>query len=121
MITKNDIINWDRLKYLVIDAQPDIIDCSIKKTPIPIKLRQEYYERDDGICYLCGKQHPYGSNNPFLKSCGERNDYNLSNLHHIVPNGGNEDTNIVTLCIRCHQLVHLLMYIEGTWCYAMPR
>lgn len=63
------------------------------KTPlqIPKKRRQEVYDRDEGLCQICGKP--------------------TRNIHHIEPGKmgrrrNHHIANLITLCHVCHDRVH---------------
>jgi hypothetical protein len=109
-------IDWIRFKHLV-EAIPPNLDKSKKKTALQTKDRLKFEMRDKGVCYICDSIFHYGSCNVFLYT---HSDYKLSHLHHIIPTGGIEDDNIVTLCTHCHQMVHQALYISGAWKYARP-
>jgi len=66
---------------------------------IPDKTRMEVLERDTYKCRKCGWH--YGKWNPA--------DPRHLELHHKKPHvegGENEEDNLITLCIRCHDEVH---------------
>lgn len=109
-------IDWDRFKELIMRVPGDL-DNTKKKIPLQPKDRLNFETRDRGHCYICRSTFPYGSSNVYLYTTMN---YKLSHLHHIIPNGGIEDKNIVTLCTHCHQLVHQALYIEGIWKYGRP-
>lgn len=55
------------------------------------RTRKIVNERDDGVCQLCGARGVH--------------------LHHIIPRSRNrklidDPNNLITLCFRCHQIVH---------------
>ncbi len=55
--------------------------------------RDAVLDRDNNQCVACGRG-------------GE----NVLNLHHVVfrsHGGGDEASNLVTVCVRCHRLIHL--------------
>jgi hypothetical protein len=107
-------INWERFKNLV-NFKPISKSCS--KESFSDLDRLHFETRDAGICFVCGSVYHYGSCNMYS---GRDRTYNLSHLHHVVPNGCVSDKNIVTLCVHCHQMVHQAMHIEGTWKYGRP-
>ena len=113
-------IDWDKLKYLVDDGVPPNLDPNQKKKTIQPKEREAFEERDSGVCYLCNKKYPYGSNNMYLRSHGQNISYKVCHLHHVIPNGDTHPYNIVTLCTHCHQVVHQLLYIGGKWKFSRP-
>lgn len=45
-------------------------------------------------------------------NCGN----NATHYHHVVPKvlGGNDTTNVVPLCDKCHGLIHSLSFQNGT-------
>jgi hypothetical protein len=112
-------INWDDLRELV-DCVPDDLDKKLKAIPIPKKVREQIMERDGGFCIVCERTFPYGSNNPYLMSEGQPNNFKQCNIHHIIPSGSVDPDNLVTLCIHCHQLVHQILYLCGKWKYRRP-
>jgi 5-methylcytosine-specific restriction endonuclease McrA len=114
---RNNVINWDRLRKLIY-IKPRYKDRDNKKVALQPKDRLKYEIRDKGECYICGSTFHYGSCNKYL--CNGTVTYKLSHLHHIIPNGDTSEENIVTLCTHCHQIVHQMMYIAGTWKYARP-
>jgi 5-methylcytosine-specific restriction endonuclease McrA len=114
------MINWENLMYLINSVPRDAINNGQKKEKLQSKMQEELMDRDDGICFVCGKHYLYGSSNPFLMSQGEKPDYKVCHLHHIVPNGKAVPENFVTLCTHCHQMIHQLLYIDGRWKYARP-
>jgi predicted HNH restriction endonuclease len=112
---KNFDIDWDWFKRLVY--APEQSERNKTKVALQPKDRLKYEERDKGICRICGSTFYYGSSNMYLSNT---RDYKLCHLHHVIPNGGIEDYNIVTLCTHCHQMVHQAMYVAGTWKYSRP-
>lgn len=118
---QNHDIDWDRFKYLVVGCFPRDHDWNQKKVALQPKDRLKYEMRDKGFCYICRSCYHYGSCNVYLYThLYTHTNYKLSHLHHVIPNGGVDDKNIVTLCTHCHQMVHQAMYIEGTWKYTRP-
>jgi len=117
-INKSRCFNWSQLQSLV-DRVPDKIDTSIKKGNLDDRDRLHFEKRDKGVCYICNQINYYGSHNPYLYG-KEYASVGVSHLHHIIPNGGATDENIVTLCTHCHQIVHQILYLCGKWRYARP-
>ena len=109
-------LDWERLKKLV-NIRTTKADREGKKISLQPKNRLYFEKRDMGKCYVCGSVFHYGSCNVYS---GNAHSYKQSHLHHIMPNGGIDDSNIVTLCTHCHQIVHQAMYVSGTWKYARP-
>lgn len=71
------------------------------RNPIPRKLQQEVWERDEGLCQHCFRQ---GSLPP----------------HHIVPAGMGRKRvhrieNLIILCIKCHTEAHKTRKMRE-WC-----
>jgi 5-methylcytosine-specific restriction endonuclease McrA len=97
--------DWDRLKSLV-DRVSFRIDKNKTKTVIQPQDHLHFESRDKGKCFVCRRVGKYCSGK--------------SHLHHIIPNGDLSDDNIVTLCVNCHQLVHLLLFMSDRWKYARP-
>jgi hypothetical protein len=91
-------LNWKKFEYL-IDIVPNNLNKSIKKTSLQPADMLHFEKRDGCNCYLCGTISRY------------------TQFHHIRPNGGVSDDNIVTLCLNCHKLVHLALYKSGKWKY----
>lgn len=56
-----------------------------KATDIPMKVKKEVFERDNGLCIICGRQ-------------------GLPNSHYIRRSKGGLGIpkNVVTMCIECH-------------------
>jgi len=113
---KNFGIDWNRLKFLVY-APEHIHDRNKPKVSLQPKDRLKFEKRDKGVCFICESVFYYGSSNMYISNT---RDYKLCHLHHVIPNGGIDDNNIVTLCTHCHQMIHQAMYIAGTWKYARP-
>lgn len=113
---RNFEIDWQKFKYLVYLPGENPNKESKKKALQP-KDRLHFETRDKGECYICGSTFHYGSCNEYLYTY---TNYKLCHLHHVIPNGGIEDNNIVTLCTHCHQMVHQAMYIAGTGKYSRP-
>lgn len=101
-------INYERLAELT-EQVPNGLDIHSKKEAISKKLREYFYTRDNGMCYICGRVGEYGSKSPYVNMVGRHN------LHHIIPNGEASHNNIVTLCLDCHSVVHNMLYILGKW------
>jgi hypothetical protein len=114
---RNHDIDWKRFECLVDGWCTRDWDPDRKKVALQPKDRLKYEVRDKGFCYICRSCFHYGSSNIYLYT---HTTYKLSHLHHVIPNGGIDDKNIVTLCTHCHQMVHQAMYISGTWKYARP-
>lgn len=66
-----------------------------KKEPYSTEMRDYIYERDNYECRLC-----YSSWNGF-------------HCHHIIPNGSASEDNLITLCLKCHEIVHRLLRNKG--------
>jgi hypothetical protein len=115
--TKDRSFNWLRL-HNIVDIVPDKPDMTRTKKHFDARDRLHFEARDKGKCVICGQINHYGSNNKY--SLYEYNNYNVSHLHHILPNGDVTDSNIVTLCTHCHQVVHQILYLCGKWRYARP-
>lgn len=78
-------------------------------------MRKTISERDKYICQLCNhedKKNGYG--NPQWNIPGSLH------IHHIIPNGAATEDNLITLCEKCHKVVHLLLYLDGKWRW-IPR
>ena len=89
---------------------PDNLDRKTKKEVISKKVREVIVERDKYTCQLCShsdKEHGYG--NVQYGIAGSLH------IHHIIPNGKATESNLVTLCDKCHKVIHLLLYLDGKW------
>jgi hypothetical protein len=117
VLDKDRCFDWDRLKRFV-DIVPKNLDKSNTKVALNTKDRLHFEKRDKGICAICFQVNHYGSNNHF--SMYTYSGGGLSHLHHVIPNGGVSDNNIITLCTHCHQVVHQLLYLQGKWRYVRP-
>jgi 5-methylcytosine-specific restriction endonuclease McrA len=109
-------LNWRKLEELTYMI-PDNLNKKQKRKNLQPIDRLHFEKRDMGLCYLCGSTYHYGSCNQY--SMAERSN-KLSQLHHRTPNGDLSENNMVTLCIPCHQLVHLMLYSMGKWRYERP-
>lgn len=95
-------LDWDTFEKIV---------CSVpykkenrKATVLSPPDRLHFEKRDMGECSICGSVHKYPA----------------AHLHHVVPNGGVDEKNIITLCVPCHQMVHIALYVSGRWVYRRP-
>lgn len=109
--------SWDRLR-LVVDVVPKGLDKLEVKESFSPKDRLHFERRDRGVCDVCWQVNYYGSNNPY--SSHNYNSYFVSQLHHVIPNGKIEDSNVITLCVHCHQMVHQALFLLGKWKFARP-
>ncbi|MCK4526113.1 HNH endonuclease [candidate division WOR-3 bacterium] len=91
----NEIFNYDRFLFLTRDVTNEL-KWSIKKEGIPKDIRQEINKRDRGRCYICERFKHY-------------------TIHHRIPNGEANKENLFTLCLRCHNLVHIVLFLDGKW------
>lgn len=87
--------DWDLFLLLTRDI-PENLDRDKGKQPIPKEIKELVKKRDNNRCRLCGRNK------------------NLI-IHHIIPNGSSEPNNLVTLCRRCHVVVHQILAISGKW------
>lgn len=108
--------DWNTFKDIVY-AIPGDLDRSISKKTFQPADRLHFETRDGGICYICGSVYHYGSCNKYRNT---DRIYNLSHLHHVIPNGPINDANIITLCVHCHQIVHHALFLTGKWKYGNP-
>lgn len=93
---------------------PSNLDKSIKKEPISDDIRKLVVKRDGCKCRLCDKVDNFG--------CG--GEYGMDgdlNIHHIIPNGKSSVDNLIVLCIKCHMLVHLILWLDGKWRHTYIR
>lgn len=102
------MIDWNVLHRLTRDV-PIGLNRSAKKEPINKETRKKIYLRDSNKCQMCGRKGKYG--NPQYGIAG------ILSIHHIIPNGTADPANLITLCDKCHKVVHLLLYLEGKWRY----
>lgn len=101
--------DWNCLNFFVNEVPYDLGEGN-KKSFSPAD-RLHFERRDKGVCAICGQINRYGSSS---------NGNGISHLHHVIPNGSINDNNVITLCLHCHQVVHLLLYIDGRWKYSRP-
>lgn len=106
-MANNRKLDWEKLKRLTYDV-PFGLDKNIKKEIVNPSIRDFVKKINNNQCYLC-----------------LINEKNLLGeelqLHHIIPNGSASKENLVYLCTMCHNLVHLLLYLEGKWRYTRVR
>jgi hypothetical protein len=95
--------DWVIFKSLV-ERVPYNIDRSKSKTSLQPSDRLHFEKRDRGVCKVCG--------------CVSK--YTICHLHHVIPNGDVSETNIITLCVHCHQIVHQALYLTGRWKFSRP-
>ena len=86
---------YTRLLYLTEAVQTGL-DFNVVRQRISPKMKMKIRERDSDICYICNRK-------------------NSPHIHHRVPNGLANEENLYTLCARCHDVVHSLMYLDGKW------
>ena len=94
---------------------PEHLDRKTKKEAISKKTRKIIVERDKYTCQLCGhtdKEHGYGNVQYGIRGS--------LHIHHIIPNGKATESNLITLCDKCHKVVHLLLYLDEKWRW-IPR
>lgn len=60
------------------------------KEPISKEMRKQIFERDNYTCQLCYSWHTIY-------------------CHHIEPQGSASEDNLVTLCLKCHEVIHRLL------------
>ena len=110
-------IDWKVLDELMQVVPYECWKSGHKKQNLTLADHLHFETRDKGCCKMCGRIAPYGSNNIYSQykytSC-------YSQLHHVIPNEKISDANVVTLCIHCHQIIHLLLYVDRRWRYAKP-
>lgn len=73
----------------------------ITKEVFTIEMRDLIYERDDNECRLC---HSF---------------WNGLICHHIEPQGKATEDNLITLCLKCHEIIHRLLKNKG-YPYTIP-
>ena len=103
------MIDYDILLKLTHDV-PDGLDRTAKKEPVSKATRDIIQQRDGFKCILCSSVHVRYATNPRADNYKEG-----VHIHHILPNGLAVTDNLITLCETCHDLVHLILYIEGKW------
>lgn len=91
-----DLSLLDRLLNSVPWYDPLII-----KESFTIEMRDSIYERDDNTCRLC---HSF---------------WNGLICHHIEPQGKATEDNLITLCLKCHEIIHRLLKNKG-YPYTIP-
>ena len=99
--------------FLELVSIPDGLDRKIKKERIVPKTRRLLIQRDQCTCQICGLGGKYG--NPGFDIPGK-----LA-VHHIIPNGPADLTNLITVCKYCHNAIHALLYASGKWRYVPMR
>ena len=87
-------VNYEHLLYLTKDV-PKGLDWNEKKEDISQKIHRKIWGDNNGECYVCGR--------------------NGAVEHHRLPNGDADENNLFILCHECHQVVHLLLFIDGKW------
>ena len=60
------------------------------KELISKEMRKQIFERDDYTCQLCNSWHTIY-------------------CHHIDPQGLASEDNLITLCLKCHEVIHRLL------------
>ena len=95
--------NLDLLLQLTRDI-PDGLDKKQKRKQIPPKMKPIIRERDNNTCKICGLVNSNKITTTF-------------HLHHILPTGEAEPSNLLLLCQHCHNTVHLMLYRMGKWRY----
>jgi 5-methylcytosine-specific restriction endonuclease McrA len=114
-VENNERINPNKIRHFnlndlmrLVDSVPAKLDRSGTKKSLQPADRLHFESLDMGECCACGYTSKY---NNYDTSC---------HLHHVDPIGNISDTNIVTLCVHCHQVVHHLLFLMGKWKYARP-
>ena len=98
------------LLYKLTREIPENLDKKVKKEVVSKGMREIIVARDNYTCQLCGhtdKEHGYG-NPQYDVPCS-------LHIHHIIPNGKATKTNLVTLCDKCHRIVHMILYLDDKW------
>lgn len=89
---------------------PDGLDHTIKKEPVTKAIREVIYLRDGFKCSMCSGVYSGYAVDP------RADNYQAGvHIHHILPNGSATPNNLITLCEKCHDLIHLLLYIDKKW------
>lgn len=71
-----------------------------KLTVVPSELKQKIYNRDDGICYICGCKTTIATKEERLKD-------NCFTVDHVIPiskGGKTVIDNLKCCCVRCNSL-----------------
>ena len=103
------MINYNLLFKLTHDV-PDGLDHTIKKEPVTKAIREAIHCRDGFKCAMCSSMYSGYAVYP------RTDDYQPGvHIHHIIPNGSATPDNLITLCEKCHDLTHLLLYIDKKW------
>lgn len=96
----------------LINRVPYGLDKKQKPEKLSKELRKEIEERDKMKCRVCGLESTWGNKGwgiPGKLHC-----------HHIIPNGPATQENLITLCVYCHDVVHLILYRMGKWRHLPP-
>jgi 5-methylcytosine-specific restriction protein A len=87
----------------------------MEKATLPLKIRQPIFERDNYICWYCGKD-----TRPFI---GKAVSHGTPSVDHITPlskGGGHEADNLRTACMSCNMFKRR-MTVEEFRAYMLRR
>lgn len=103
------MIDYEMLLKLTRDV-PMQLDHATKKEQVDKTMRDIIYRRDGFVCAMCSSAY-----DRYAIDHRSKNHQAGVNIHHVIPNGSATPDNLVTLCEECHDLVHVMLYIDGKW------
>lgn len=103
------MIDYSVLLKLTRDV-PSGLDRTIKKEVVNKTDRDMIYQRDGFTCALCNVVY-----NRYATDLRTKHHQAGVQIHHIIPNGTATPDNLITLCEECHDLVHMVLYVDGKW------
>jgi hypothetical protein len=103
------MIDYEILLELTRDV-PMGLDRATKKEQVDKTMRDIIYQRDGFVCAMCSSEY-----NQYATDHRSENHQEGVHIHHIIPNGSATPGNLVTLCEECHDLVHVMLYVDGKW------
>ena len=93
------------LKFELYGFDLNLLDCLLNHVPwyeegktkesFSIEMRDYIYARDNYMCHLC------------------HSSWNGLICHHIHPQGNITEDNLITLCLKCHEIIHRLLRNRG--------
>ena len=103
------MIDYEIFLELTRDV-PMGLDRATKKEQVDKTMRDIIYQRDGFVCAMCSSEY-----NQYATDHRSENHQEGVHIHHIIPNGSATPCNLVTLCEECHDLVHVMLYVDGKW------
>jgi hypothetical protein len=97
--------DYDLLLSLTREV-PRVRDHSHANESVPDQVRDQVIARDGGACRLCRF-----TSDRFGTWSGWNPDQ--LGVHHVLPGGPATPENLVSLCTRCHKLVHHILVRDG--------